>query len=97
MDEKTRKEALEKLEWIQPHIAYPDEFLDDKKLDGYYQYLKMYPDSYLKSQLSLRLFKLAYDFDQLRKPVNKTDWISHGRAAIVNAFYDPTENSIRKF
>ncbi|XP_008202440.2 neprilysin-2-like [Nasonia vitripennis] len=95
MDEKTRKAALEKLDWIQPHIAYPDEFLDDKKLDGYYQYLKMYPDSYLKSQLSLRLFKLAYDFEQLRKPVNKTDWISHGRSAIVNAFYDPTENSIQ--
>ncbi len=38
MDEKTRKAALEKLDWIQPHIAYPDEFLDDKKLDGYYQW-----------------------------------------------------------
>ena len=27
--------------------------------------------------------------------VNKTDWIRHGRPAVVNAFYSPVENSIQ--
>ncbi|XP_058798010.1 neprilysin-2-like [Phymastichus coffea] len=95
MDEETRKAALEKLDWIQPHIGYPNEFLDDTKLDEYYQYLKIYSKSFLKSHLSLNLFQLAYDFEQLRKPVNKTEWITHGQTAIVNAYYEPTENSIQ--
>ena len=27
--------------------------------------------------------------------VNKTDWVHHGRPAVVNAFYSPLENSIQ--
>ena len=27
--------------------------------------------------------------------VNKTDWVRHGRPAVVNAFYSPLENSIQ--
>lgn len=97
MDEKTRKAALEKLNWIEPHIGYPSEYLDDSKLDDYHQYLKVYPESFLKSDLSLNLFQRAYEFDRLRQPVNKSDWISHGQTAIVNAFYEPSENSIREY
>ncbi|KAJ8683696.1 hypothetical protein QAD02_019488 [Eretmocerus hayati] len=95
MDKKTKQAALDKLNAIQPYIAYPSEFLDDKKLDDYHQFLKMYPDSFLKSQLSINLFKMAYELEQFRKPVNKTDWITHGQSAIVNAFYEPSENSIQ--
>ena len=29
------------------------------------------------------------------KKVNKTDWVHHGRPAVVNAFYSPLENSIQ--
>ncbi|XP_011495889.1 PREDICTED: neprilysin-1-like [Ceratosolen solmsi marchali] len=95
IDKKTKTSALEKLDWIVQHIAYPSEFLDNDKLDEFYKLLKIYPESYFKSQLSLNLFNAAYVFEKFNDPVNKTNWISHGRSAIVNAFYDPTENSIQ--
>lgn len=40
MDPKTRQHALQKAERIQAHIAYPDELLDDKKIDNYYKNVK---------------------------------------------------------
>jgi membrane metallo-endopeptidase-like protein 1 len=97
MDEKTRALALKKLEFIVTHIAYPDEFLDNDKIEEFHKSIKIYPESYIKSQLSLNFFQTTYMIEQFRKPVNKTDWISHGRSITVNAFYDPSENSIRKF
>lgn len=39
---------------------------------------------------------MSFGLKKLREPVNKTDWITHGRPAVVNAFYSPLENSIRK-
>lgn len=50
----------------------------------------------MESVLNLTLFGTEYLFSKLREPVNKTDWITHGRPAIVNAFYSSIENSIRK-
>jgi membrane metallo-endopeptidase-like protein 1 len=45
--------------------------------------------------LNLTLFGTRFSFKRLRQPVNKTDWITHGRPAVVNAFYSALENSIR--
>lgn len=59
--------------------------------------MELSESDYLESVLNLTLFGTDYSFKRLRKPVNKTDWISHGRPAIVNAFYSALENSIRKF
>lgn len=96
MDEKTRKAALEKLETIVPFIAYPDELKDSDKLDKYYRSLEILEDNYLKSRLNLKLFDNAHEIKRYREPVNKTDWVAHGYSAVVNAFYNPSENSIRK-
>ncbi|XP_015511770.2 neprilysin-2 isoform X1 [Neodiprion lecontei] len=95
MDEKTRKAALEKAASMATHIAYPDELLDDKKLEEFYDGLELNPDDYIGSILNLTLFGTEYSFGRLRKPVNKSDWVSHGRPAIVNAFYSSIENSIQ--
>ncbi|XP_008202483.2 neprilysin-2 [Nasonia vitripennis] len=95
MDEKTKKAALEKVDWIAPYIAYPDEFFDDQKLDDFYKDFEVMDLSYLKTKLNFNLFQKEYSLGQLRKPVDKTDWISHARSAIVNAFYEPNENSIQ--
>lgn len=57
----------------------------------------MSPDKLMESVLNLTLFGTEYLFGKLREPVNKTDWVTHGRPAIVNAFYSSIENSIRKF
>lgn len=96
MDDETRKSALDKASSMSSHIAYPDELLDDKKLEGFYKKLELTTDNYLKGILNLTLFGVEYSFGKLRKPVNKSDWITHGRPAIVNAFYSSIENSIRE-
>lgn len=97
MDDKTRQSALEKAASMSSHIAYPDELLDDNKLEEFYKNLELSEGNYLESILNLTLFGTEYSFSKLRRPVNKTDWVSHGRPAIVNAFYSSIENSIRKF
>lgn len=56
----------------------------------------MSSDKLMESVLNLTLFGTEYLFSKLREPVNKTDWVTHGRPAIVNAFYSSIENSIRK-
>lgn len=37
MDEKTRENAIDKARSMSEHIAYPDELLDDKKLEEFYE------------------------------------------------------------
>lgn len=96
MDEKTKQAAKIKLDSVQQHIAYPDELLDDEKLDAYYKNLEIEPESFLKSHLNIQLFSLKNVLEKWRKPVDKNHWTTHGHVAIVNAFYQPSENSIRK-
>lgn len=96
MDEKTRMNALEKAADMTSHIAYPDELLNDKKLEEFYDGLELSFGDYLGSILNLTIFGTNFSFGRLRKPVNKTEWITHARPAIVNAFYSSIENSIRE-
>ena len=56
----------------------------------------MNSSSYLRNALNMTIFGTNYSFKKLRKPVNKTDWVTHGRPAVVNAYYSALENSIRK-
>lgn len=96
MDPTTRMAALDKVKAMTTHIGYPDEIMDDKKLEEYYEGLEINPDTYLESVLRMNVFGTDYAFNKLRKSVNKTDWVTHSRPAIVNAFYSSIENSIRK-
>ncbi|XP_037040793.1 neprilysin-2 isoform X2 [Bradysia coprophila] len=95
MDATTRAAALTKAKAMTTHIGYPDEIMDDKKLEEYYEGLEINPDTYLESVLRMNVFGTDYAFNKLRKPVNKTDWVTHSRPAIVNAFYSSIENSIQ--
>lgn len=97
MDDETRQSALNKLHSMSTHIGYPDEIMDNKKIEKYYENLSIDPNNYLASVLNMNVFGTDYAFNKLRKPVNKTDWVTHARPAIVNAFYSSIENSIRKF
>ncbi|XP_061729220.1 neprilysin-2-like [Cydia pomonella] len=95
MDEKTRKSALEKVAAITSHIGYPDELLDDSKLEEFYEKLKLDENSsYLENILDVNLFNKEYLFSQLRKQVNKTHWVSYADVAVINARYYPFQNSM---
>ncbi|XP_060518791.1 neprilysin-2 isoform X1 [Cylas formicarius] len=95
MDQETRMNAIDKAKSMSTHIAYPDELLDDKKLEEFYEGLELDSEEYMRSILNLTLFGTRFSFKRLRQPVNKTDWITHGRPAVVNAFYSSIENSIQ--
>lgn len=96
MDSKTRAAALCKVKTMVTHIGYPDELMDDKKLIEFYKNVKVDEDKYLESILSINIFGTDRAFKKLREPVNKTDWITHSKPAVVNAFYSSIENSIRE-
>jgi predicted metalloendopeptidase len=95
MDDKTRESALSKVKSMVTHIGYPDELMDDNKLVEFYKPVQIDEDKYLESVLSINIFGTDRAFKKLRQPVNKTDWITHSRPAVVNAFYSSIENSIR--
>ncbi|CAH1722964.1 unnamed protein product [Chironomus riparius] len=95
MDSTTRVAALSKVKSMTTHIGYPDELMDDNKLIEFYKPVKVDENKYLESVLSINIFGTDRAFKKLREPVNKTDWITHSRPAVVNAFYSSIENSIQ--
>lgn len=97
MDETTRKAALSKAKALTPHIGYPDELADIQKMEEYYKKLEVVPDNLLLNALNMSVFNTDYSYNKLHKLVNKTDWETHAKPALVNAFYSPLENSIRMF
>lgn len=95
MDQDTKEKALEKLRHMLPLVAYPDEILDDKKLINYYKNLTIDPHSYLKTKLKINFFRFENEVISLTQSIDKSDWTGlYGKAAVVNAFYDPKDNSI---
>lgn len=62
---------------------------------NFYFYVKHFPNGFKGNALNMTVFGTDYAFSKLRERVNKTDWIRHGRPAVVNAFYSPLENSIQ--
>lgn len=96
MDDTTRAAALEKAKKMTAHIGYPDELMDDTKLIEYYGNLTIDETKFFESILTISKFDFNKVLRSLRKPVNKTDWETHSQVAIINAFYNAAENSIRK-
>ena len=95
MDPATKERAHIKADKMNPHVAYAKEILDDDLINEFYQGLDLQTDSYLKNYLRLRKFINLYYAKEYRKKIDKNDWRTHGGAAIVNAFYNPDENSIQ--
>ncbi|KAJ8664226.1 hypothetical protein QAD02_005888 [Eretmocerus hayati] len=91
----TRLAALEKLEAMQSFIAYPEELLDNKLLDRFYDDLEIYTGSFLETELSTIAFNLKLDELKFKHAIDKTDWLDDfGNAAAIDAFYSPIENAI---
>lgn len=97
MDNATKKSTLDKVASMSSNIAYPDELLNDSKLEEVYDGLKFNDGDYFHSILNWRLFNSDYYFSKLRKPVNNSDWVPRTDFTEVNAAYLQTQNSIGKF
>lgn len=94
MDTKTKLTALKKIDAIMAHIGYPDELYDNKKLEEFHKNIKVDRSNYLSSILNINQFVMKNNINSLRKPVNRTDWITHSAAADRTAYNSLVENVI---
>lgn len=97
MDKDTRAKAIEKANAIDFNIAYPNEMMDDQKLNEYYRELELHPKLLLNSVLRVRTFQNNQKIRDFRQPILREDWREFAiRAANVDAFYHTAANSISK-
>lgn len=94
MDEKTKERAAEKAKAIIAHIAYPEELLDDHKLEKYYEGVDVNEKVFLQSFLNINKLSVNKSINRILEPVNKTNWEENTVSIIINAFYSPKENAI---
>lgn len=94
MDDESKKAAIGKANAMHFHIAYPNELIDNNKLEEYYRDVELEPDSLIHSVLSIRKSNINRMIRQLRELNNKTNWEKYSSSAEVNAFYTPSENGI---
>lgn len=96
MDEKTKQIAQKKLSLVKQYIAYPDEILDDEKLDAYYHNIEVHPGSFLKSHLSIEIANVKRSLKGFKHSTKDNSWTHHIDIATANAVYLRSENSIGK-
>jgi putative endopeptidase len=85
MGPATKRQALEKLTLLTPHIGYPDKWVD-------YSSLQMSPGDLLGDVQRAGQFRWHRALVRLDGPVDKSDWIMTPQT--VNAYYDPLLNEI---
>ncbi|KAK6051836.1 peptidase family M13 [Cooperia oncophora] len=94
MDNATMKAASGKLQEMLIKVAYPEFILNSRKLDNYYDNFSVEEtDSYSQMVEKLSRWKIEFDLKRLSKPVDRTEYDFN--AAVVNAYYDSTSNSIK--
>jgi putative endopeptidase len=83
MSPATKAKAVEKLDKVKVRVAYPDQFLnyDDVKIGA----------TYAETVSNILSVSGKRELAKVGKPVDQTNW---GPVAIVNAFYDPSNNTI---
>lgn len=96
LDEETRRRALRKLKKMTPFVAYPDELLNDTALHKLYENISIDESKFFETALDLNKHYLYTTFKDLHKPIDRNSWESHSQVSVVNAFYSPPENTIRK-
>lgn len=93
MDAKTKVEAKNKLEKMDQFIAYPDELIVQDKVDGLHKGLEA-NGNYYQNIIERSKFWSAFEYKQLREKIDPKNWVDHQAVALVNAFYNPSTNSM---
>ena len=71
MDPLTRQRARKKLAAIKEYVGYPEEILDDSKLEDLYAGLEMSPDAYFENGVRLSVWTVDYYWKKLREKVRR--------------------------
>lgn len=98
LDENTRYEAIKKAKAVKAFIGYPnDEAEQIERLEEFYKDLEIEEDNFFSNWLRFDVFDTDQYFKSLRQPVTKMDWdtLPVLDLADVNAYNQPSENSIR--
>ncbi|KAF5270898.1 hypothetical protein FQR65_LT17765 [Abscondita terminalis] len=96
LDNSTKKNAIDKLVAMKTCIGYPEELLQDKVLERYYQSLNVDYNSYLNAILSINAFEKSNHFKGLREPAKNCYWIDNSKdVTMVNAAYHIPGNTIK--
>lgn len=96
MDDALKKDLSEKLESMGAFIAYADEYLDDGKIDQFYEKLEITTGDHVESMLNVTLFNTNYLLGLWKKPVDKNSWTLSVSPVIVDTFYSLNVDRIRK-
>ncbi|KAF5270897.1 hypothetical protein FQR65_LT17764 [Abscondita terminalis] len=87
---KRKVKIYENLCWL------PDELLDDKGLEDYYQTLCINYTSFLNVIMSINVFETSNNLKRLRKKVHKCYWIDESKdVTTINALYSSLNNAIK--
>jgi len=85
MGEKTKKQALIKLEKFNPKIGYPNKWID-------YSQLIIKEDDLVGNYIRASQFHYQREINKLDQPINKEEWAMTPQT--VNAYYNPSINEI---
>jgi putative endopeptidase len=85
MGDKTRKEAIAKLDQLVNKIGYPDKWRD-------YSSLQIERNNYASNVLNASAFDFKRDLQKIGKPVDRTEWLMS--PPTVNAYYNPLFSEI---
>ncbi|KAJ8668517.1 hypothetical protein QAD02_010180 [Eretmocerus hayati] len=94
MDKITREAALEKINSMRNYISYPDEVMDEARIEDLYKTLELSPDSYLQNKLNCSRFLTDTSYGLLKKPVEGNEWLHIGFLTSANAHYFPALNQM---
>ena len=95
MDKDTKKEAFNKLEKMHQTLAYPEEFVDQDKIDGLYKGLIIKENDYFGNIMSLSIHLKKLKVLKLREKVDPYDWKEFISIPVVNAYYDDNFNKMQ--
>lgn len=93
MDEDTKSASYQKITNIKPLLGFPDNLLEDGKLEEYYSGIVVDPKKLLENMLNINKIKEKISLDALRYKNNVT---FTANPIMANAFYQRNHNSISK-
>lgn len=85
MSQKTREQALKKLELMGERVGYPDKWWD-------YSSLVINRGPYVLNVRRANEFMVKRDLNKIGKPIDYSEW--HMTPQMVNAYYNPSMNNI---
>ena len=87
LTEKTKQKALEKLRSLKINVAYPDKFRD-------YSFIDIKGKNLDEIGSELYNYSIEKQREYINGTVDKTYWAENMDPLTINAYYDPTDNSI---